>query len=174
MERPGRVLVATVMTDCNQHGLRRWEAGLRSQRTFLMWDVLLAHVYTPPWLNEWASSQPFGPDHRIRLKAPETHAAGQALIWTKFEAWTSYDLLLLVDLEIHLSPTFLQRLHDASAPWATGEAPASGPHAPLSACLFQRSALEQGSEHLMPVAVPGAEWQRITPAPAESARLGGP
>jgi hypothetical protein len=159
------VLVATVLHGSRAHGFREWERGLASQRTFLRWDVLLAVPQPPPWIHEWARSRPFGPERPPRLKQPESVAGGQQLVWEKFLAWGSYDRLLVLDPDVELSPTYLQRLYDAQAPGAVGEAPAGDPSGWFSAALLIRELVETFNSFtgapLSPVVVEGARWRRV-------------
>lgn len=157
-----RVLVATVVTDTKLYAFGQWERGLKGQRTFVAWDVLLACPYAPSWLHEWGGTgrQPFGADHQVRLKRPPSPQAGQQMVWEKFTEWRSYSHLLLLDLDILLPITYIQHLYDAQAPWAAGSGP-PGPAAPMTACLLQRQALERGGEGFMPTIVAGVWWARL-------------
>lgn len=69
-----RILIATPVCELKLYLWPEWVESIRAQDTSLAWDVLLVDNTDRPsdayldYLREWASSAPFGPTHRVRLK----------------------------------------------------------------------------------------------------------
>lgn len=133
-----RVLVATPTIESKMYAFEAWCDALRAQETELLWDLALLDNTddpSPSYLEElyrWSRSRPFGPRHRVRL-LPRFGVQANSLtfrhplhkvqyaeraLWGKFAAWSSYDYLLSLEIDVLMPPDGLQKLYEATVPWA--------------------------------------------------------
>jgi hypothetical protein len=102
-----------------------------------MWDVAVIDGTDEPSagylgrLHDWTRSRPFGEEHRVRLLRVGLAADGavftaagyklahaRQLLWTKFCAWSSYEYLLSLALDVGLPAGAMQLMYEAGHPWA--------------------------------------------------------
>jgi hypothetical protein len=132
------VLVATTITEAQLPLLPAWQAALAAQETRLLFDVALVDgtdFPTPGYvdhLREWARSRPLGPTHRVRLlrfgyafdgrmfvgEGGVRQAWARQLLWGKFQAWASYERLMLLDVDLAIPPRTIERLYRSGQRWA--------------------------------------------------------
>jgi hypothetical protein len=130
-----RVLIAAALHESSLYAFGAWSEAIAAQETELLWDVALLDNTDAPapayisGLRSWARAAPFGPRHRVRLLAREADTLtfrhpiykvryAERALWGKFAAWSSYDYLLSSKIDVLMPPDGLQKLYEATLPWA--------------------------------------------------------
>ncbi len=136
------MLVATCLVEELWPHVALWQQALVNQDTELLWDVAVIDGTDTPspayldCLRCWARCSPFGPAHRVRLLRVGLEADGRLftaagyklafareVLWGKFERWGSYEYLMSLGLDVTMPPRTLQRLYEATQPWAAAFLP---------------------------------------------------